>query len=178
MLLVGATAIGLAGYRARRSFQRLPGIWWGLDVHQGAVWLAVSLSLAVLAIRLRPPRPLRRRLACQPGTAATVAAACTLALVLLERLEGYLFTLLKGFGSRPLDVQIIEDVGNTMTVCAGPAVAAAWTVLIVGRRWRPERSWIDRLGIALGLYWLLHGSISWLASALPDLLRWLGTALR
>ena len=37
----------------------------------------------------------------------------------------------------------------------GFAIAACWLVLIVGRRWRPEPSWIDRCGRALGAYWIL-----------------------
>ncbi len=37
----------------------------------------------------------------------------------------------------------------------GFAVAASWLVLIVGRRWRPEPSWIDRCGRAVGAYWIM-----------------------
>jgi hypothetical protein len=35
------------------------------------------------------------------------------------------------------------------------AVAVAWLALAVTGRWHPERSWIDRLGRALGLGWLV-----------------------
>jgi hypothetical protein len=36
----------------------------------------------------------------------------------------------------------------------GTAVLSAWTVLLLGGRWRTERSWIDRSGRALGLCWI------------------------
>jgi hypothetical protein len=33
------------------------------------------------------------------------------------------------------------------------AVVGSWLALAISRRWRPERSWIDRAGRILGLYW-------------------------
>ena len=37
----------------------------------------------------------------------------------------------------------------------GYAVAAAWLTLMIGRRWRPEPSWVDRSGRLIGSFWLL-----------------------
>jgi hypothetical protein len=37
----------------------------------------------------------------------------------------------------------------------GLAVAVAWLMLGIGGRWRPERSWVDRSGRALGALWLM-----------------------
>jgi hypothetical protein len=37
------------------------------------------------------------------------------------------------------------------------AVAGIWSLLICDRRWRPEPTWIDRLGRCLGIYWLAAG---------------------
>jgi hypothetical protein len=37
---------------------------------------------------------------------------------------------------------------------AASAVAGAWLVLVLAGWWRPERSWIDRFGRALGFGWL------------------------
>ena len=42
----------------------------------------------------------------------------------------------------------------------GLAVLASWVTLVAGRRWRPEPSWVDRLGRALGLLWVLLGLAS------------------
>ena len=33
-------------------------------------------------------------------------------------------------------------------------VATAWMALALGRRWRPEPSWVDRTGRALGFAWI------------------------
>jgi hypothetical protein len=37
---------------------------------------------------------------------------------------------------------------------AASAVAGAWLVLVLAGWWRPDRSWIDRFGRALGFGWL------------------------
>jgi len=42
---------------------------------------------------------------------------------------------------------------NTMAMI-GVAVASSWVLLLVSRQWRPERSWIDRAGRALGWFWI------------------------
>ena len=34
------------------------------------------------------------------------------------------------------------------------AVGAAWLLLVVSGRWRAEPVWIDRLGRALGIFWI------------------------
>jgi hypothetical protein len=34
------------------------------------------------------------------------------------------------------------------------AIAAAWLILALSGRWRPERTWIDRLGCLIGLAWI------------------------
>jgi hypothetical protein len=65
----------------------------------------------------------------------------------------------------------VQHFGDRLSAQAGGAVAAGWAILALGRRWRPERSWIDRLGAALGAYWILFGTIAWLASGVPDLVR-------
>jgi hypothetical protein len=35
------------------------------------------------------------------------------------------------------------------------AVAAVWLVTALADCWRPEKTWIDRAGRGLGLFWLL-----------------------
>ena len=37
----------------------------------------------------------------------------------------------------------------------GPMIACVWINLWLGRRWRPERSWVDRAGRVLGIFWML-----------------------
>ncbi len=37
---------------------------------------------------------------------------------------------------------------------AGFVVGGAWLALAMAGRWRPERSWVDRLGRAIGVFWI------------------------
>jgi hypothetical protein len=37
----------------------------------------------------------------------------------------------------------------------GMAVASSWILLLMTGLWRPERSWIDRAGRALGSFWIM-----------------------
>lgn len=56
--------------------------------------------------------------------------------------------------------------GIQMAAFAAPcgySVAAVWLLLALSGHWRPERSWIDRLGRVLGLVWIA-GAI---AAAVP-----------
>ena len=38
-------------------------------------------------------------------------------------------------------------------------MAGSWLTLSLNRRWRPEPTWLDRLGRALGLYWIACGGM-------------------
>jgi hypothetical protein len=49
---------------------------------------------------------------------------------------------------------------------AGFAVAGAWLALALGGRWRPEPSWIDRLGRAVGWLWIAALMVNWFRLAL------------
>ncbi len=38
---------------------------------------------------------------------------------------------------------------------AGLVIGGAWLALILARAWRPERSWIDRAGRFIGVFWII-----------------------
>ena len=48
-----------------------------------------------------------------------------------------------------------EKMVTHVTTCGGFALLVSWMTLLIGRRWRPERQWIDRLGRAMGYIWIL-----------------------
>jgi hypothetical protein len=52
-----------------------------------------------------------------------------------------------------------EDAWFILLSFTGWAVGAAWTVLWLAGVWRAERSWIDRTGRVLGIYWILNSAI-------------------
>jgi hypothetical protein len=145
MILVAASAIALAAYRAmqpevRERDEPIVGSWA----------LLTSLSLAILFLRLKPPRPVVRRLMSRPGDAACAASllatASTGFLYLVVFINWKLFS---SSGIGPSDAPIICVLAN------GPAVMATWFIMALGRRWRPERDWIGLLGRALAVGWVL-----------------------
>ena len=41
-------------------------------------------------------------------------------------------------------------------------ILGGWLVLILSGRWRPDRSWIDRAGTAIGAMWIAITVVEWL----------------
>jgi hypothetical protein len=106
-------------------------------------------TLALIPIRLTGPRPRFRRLATQPGTMAAFAASLALAIVGIQ--AG--IVLWKASG----DSLYMTFILAAMPVYPGLAVLFTWFTLLFGRRWRAEPSWIDRMGRALGIFWIVEG---------------------
>jgi hypothetical protein len=133
--------------------------WGGLIVRHTQPMAAV-LTLVLLLLRILKPRPDLRRLTRQPGFTASLAASLAICIggalnyatteatfIPGHEAQGYTLVALFPHGSEP-----------------GIAVAACWALLVVGRSWRFERTWIDRLGCLLGIYWLIMIGIARLAS--------------
>jgi hypothetical protein len=73
---------------------------------------------------------------------------------------GYLIFL---WFSHALDLGTLNDPGPAMLririgmqpiFLVGGAVASLWTVMWLSGTWYAERSWIDRVGRVLGVYWI------------------------
>jgi hypothetical protein len=114
-----------------------------------AMPVIASWSLALIPLRLIGPRPRWRRLARQPGLVAALAVATTVGfLAMVWTVAAFVVGLgiLSGF---------VELVIPMLPISLGLAVLVSWLTLIAGRRWRPEPSWVDRLGRALGISWIL-----------------------
>jgi hypothetical protein len=104
-------------------------------------WMA-----AMIVIRLRRPRP--RVVRSQPGFIACVAVMASLLpglawFATIHHRPG--FQRAQGF----------EQAWAIATQWTDTAGLGAWFALFLARRWRPEPSWIDRMGRALGLYWII-----------------------
>lgn len=58
---------------------------------------------------------------------------------------------------------ILNSAMSSLAASLGPAVLAVWTIQYLSGRWRPQATWIDRAGRALGIFWLvLYLVIDWL----------------
>jgi hypothetical protein len=178
MILVAATAIGFGaiGWLARLSgvsvldardevSETLPQQGRQITAEAIATFCAMGAglvtpliaawALALIPIRLISPRPRWRRLASQPGTMAVCSSVVVLAAL------GLLITcalLVPGGG---YDASVVAAFAEGTLVLSpvffGLTVAATWMSLLLGRRWRAERSWVDRAGRALGCFWIVAG---------------------
>lgn len=173
MILVASVAAGLGVLRAfsgegEWDFLVTPSLWSRdlLDVLAADLIVmlappAVSVTLAVLALRLRQPRPTWRRLVRQPGLMAGLALVAAWAVVgIFTALHvtslGGVVVLANGGGVGPGDSPgyWLEVFSEFAAVFGGFAVASCWATLAVGRRWRAEAGWGDRLGRLVGVGWI------------------------
>jgi hypothetical protein len=181
MILVAATAPAIVVMRNESLWPEFP--WpksWGTvedsyTFFNQIRWTSYSFSfffaawsLAWLLLRLRRPRPRLRRLMRQPGMVACTASAVVLGIRLINHLSiaGLIACHYGGADAWGyLDDITTQDEMPFVPSQIGCAVAAAWAVQALGGCWRPERSWIDRMGRVLGWYWLAMIPFSWFHSA-------------
>jgi uncharacterized membrane protein len=114
--------------------------------------LPAMWTLALLSVGLRRPRPPWRRLSRQPG----MTACCAVAFV------GSFNALL--LASLSLKFGFVGDFFAVLALPMGLAVAVAWMTLLIGGRWRPVPSPLDRAGRVLGAYWVSLIPLSFVAA--------------
>lgn len=100
LILIAAIGIALGIARIPQSTYRNAATVdegaFVFEVARSLLWMGVCLMIAVVSLRLIPPRPL-----------------------------------------------------------VGSWIISAWLILAVSGGWRPEKSWIDRLGRAIGIGWII-----------------------
>jgi hypothetical protein len=163
VILIAATAGGFA--LLRPALENLKDLGANVTGDRGLAGIASSLfygllyappllmawSIATLAISLRQPRPPLRMLARSPGFVMNIAVVVALLLVFADSLmptatnpSGYMHIL-------TLDVP--SAVRNSVI---GSIVSLAFF-----RSFWPRPVWTDRLGWALGLFWVVIALLSW-----------------
>jgi hypothetical protein len=171
MILIAATAVGLA--IARRWTQLADVTRLFLSPDEGPLPVLASLTrrivlswpvvamwtLALVALRLRRPRPRGRRLFAPAGVVACLVAAVVMGLefaqvVFIETEDWIQYPHPRHTAARWGEFEY-RAIHTTATTSIGMAVAAAWVALALARRWRSERSWIDGAGRVVGSLWIL-----------------------
>jgi hypothetical protein len=196
LILIGALALAMHGAFGLWEMQvEKPGSYWWpitpswLMAAAIASSIATPLTVACLALRLRRPRPPRRRLWLQPGAAAMLACALLFVVKGVEVAAAFAKPDVNPMAGQAARVRVSDMTyllhispppfpfwggnapasngviwsydagcwGVQMAAFAAPcgyAVAAVWLMLALSGLWRPERSWIDRLGRFLGVVWI------------------------
>jgi hypothetical protein len=150
MILVAGIAAGLGlGHNYRVQVQRVRG-GFHTSVPEWLVTVGFvlhGLTLAALAIQLRPPRPPLRRASRRAGFATCIAIATAVSFALAWGLAHGLRRgpYLSGIALLSIAHPLLPSIG----------VASVWIVLMLSGCWRACPEWPDRLGRACGLGWLV-----------------------
>jgi hypothetical protein len=172
MIFVAATAAGLAlsrivrnGWMAADLFERVPLRLREADnlhdllVDLGELFLSLVVpllaawTLAAIVFAFRCYCPPLRRLARRPGTMACLVASATF-------LIAWTVTTMTNIGIGGVSREgLPEECALFGTIQAGFAVMACWATLILCRIWRPEPTWLDRMGRLLGVCRMILGPL-------------------
>jgi hypothetical protein len=183
IVMVAGVALGLAWLRFMMNDRR--GDWhflpdsrerWARFLHAQylpALFVPVLpclaiLTLALMALRLVGPRPNSREFATQPGSIVLFSASVVLlismtaAVVIGINYFDFIFPL-PGSHSFLAELTSVVFWHGVEKSSEGIAFATitAWSVQLLGRRCFPERTWIDRAGLAVGIAWLFAGGCVW-----------------
>ena len=167
-VLVGATAAGFAlsraavpGLDSREILDALGELLTGrLPRNQVLEVTAILVvpclaawTLALAAVGVWRTRPRRRRLGRRPGLMACLVAIPALAWGSGSALVSGLFSG-RSLNFGPDTVTVFEFCADLGSAQAGAAVLACWATMALSGRWRPEPTWVDRLGRLLGVAWI------------------------
>jgi hypothetical protein len=154
MILVGASAVGLALARTiLDDALRMPHspMW----VARPITYFLFAWTIAFIPLRLRRPQPRLERLMLQPGM-----AACT-AVFIVAAIDAIAWTTYEAQHWPRFAESTVSRFWRGESHHPGPVVAMTWLGLVLSRRWRPESSWLDRLGRTIGVLWLLTLLCDW-----------------
>jgi hypothetical protein len=173
LILIAATAIGLAGGRGLASILEpevqallsqiasppsgMPSI--GQVLHL-SVFLGIfstpcisARTVACLLLRLQRPRRPLRRLARQPGALASFVATVVIMLTLAA------FDMASVLAAPEYFEEFGPLIVFTGSLLLSPALLSGWATLALAGHWCPERTWIDRTGRLVGVLWIGLGML-------------------
>jgi hypothetical protein len=157
VVLIIALAVGFSWARHDRYFQSDPQERWNFTEVGASQWLelgcclGVTLAVAVLWCRMRHPRPRWGRLRRQAGWMSCVAV-----------LAGVVYSGLGNVEYLTGGTDIGERVETFLAMLvipteAGGVAVGMWLAAWLSGVLRAERSWVDRLGRVIGVFWAFSG---------------------
>jgi hypothetical protein len=159
LLVVAATAMGLAGLRIASDFDSAGYVlWWRMNVDGLAVIscpILVAWTLLVLFYKILNPSPSRRAAIGEPGFVACFAAL----IALIDASTEFAFSIRNDRGgSFPASMYYLFACAK-MIENAGWLILGSWMALSLAGRLRPGLTWLDRFGCLVGLCWLVEFAI-------------------
>jgi hypothetical protein len=155
MVLVAAVAIGTAMARPLLGWRKgYPGNLVEL-IGVGPVYLApwlAAFTIAVAALRLKRPRPPLAIAFQTPGMAGCLAAA--LGLVYTLAVRGWPTARAQGWRGEDFS-EWMYNAWYLAGFQVGLSVAGFWAFLALADHWRRDRGWLDRMGRAAGVGWIV-----------------------
>jgi hypothetical protein len=171
LIILAALALGAAWVtEARRWVEVLANRnrFVPRDLFHLAAAFVAPLTLALLIVRVRRPRPSLALCLRQPGTVGCAVAAIVLILevgnhfldltarfydkLMLVNWAGYSNT-----SGRLPGLNLFDAIAFSVGEAPGLAVAGAYLALWSAGLWRADSSWIERAGRALGWFWIVEG---------------------
>jgi hypothetical protein len=156
MIVVASVALGMVLYRYSKWLNEefrgqviIDAKLYMKIINYVDIYVLPSLTAATVGyamIRLQRPRPPWEQLANLPGTVAVNSVI----LVLTWTYAWMCVHLIRGKAPGFIAYPVKFDNG----VNPAWAVAGSWLTLLLAGRWRSDGSWVDRLGIGLGVAWL------------------------
>jgi hypothetical protein len=166
MVMIAATAAGFSWTRSYVLDYLFPMIATRGALPQryqlvrvlAAVPMLTAWSMGLFLCELRKPRSAFPAMLTRPGTVAcalaTFAFSFEVFLILIVRVVSVTVPGWRGhYGlASPFPVSYLLAWKQPE---AGLAVTGAWLIMVIGRSWQPEPSWLDRAGTALGVIWIV-----------------------
>ncbi|MFO0960281.1 MAG: hypothetical protein U0800_23045 [Isosphaeraceae bacterium] len=187
-LIVAAAAFALAGFqyattrvfRGWLDYSRWPAwiekptpqivLYMMSDATAPLIPLAGAWTGLLPMLRLIPPAPSRRRWTRQPGLAACLSALVVFAWVGITSLGA--IGLVKCFPNWGLNgaAFIQELMIAHVFPLVGVAVAATWFQMAISGAWKRPADWIDRIGLVVGVLWIVIG-LAWTFRSYEPMIR-------
>jgi hypothetical protein len=117
----------------------------------------ISWTMALIPLRLLGPRD--RRFLTRPGFRTAVAASLVLAYNLLRCILFGLALWAERGEVRPID-ELLHGTIQSTPLYVGIALSASWVASAIARNRRRGIDWIDRLGDALAVAWILTALVT------------------